>query len=147
MEITYNSFTEIPENEVVDSMIWLHMVVFGEPDDLKGRMQEKRGLRIDLALDGEKVVGYKIGYALNRDQFYSWLGGVDAEYRDRGIASELMTQQHLYAKDRGYSVVQTHTKNKWRNMLILNLKSGFDVIGTFTDREGEPKIIMERKLT
>ena len=31
-------------------------------------------------------------------------------------------------------------------MLILNLKHGFDIIGTYTDDFGEPKIILEKKL-
>lgn len=43
--------------------------------------------------------------------------------------------------------VQTKTKNKWRDMLILNIKNGFDIIGTYTDDSGEPKIILEKKLT
>jgi ribosomal protein S18 acetylase RimI-like enzyme len=109
-------------------------------------MKEKPKLRIDVAIDGKKVVGYKIGYALNREQFYSWLGGVDADYRNQGIASKLMEQQHLYITESGYKAVQTHTKNKWRSMLILNIKHGFDIIGTYTDNEGEPKIILEKKL-
>lgn len=110
-------------------------------------MKEKPDLQIDVAVDGEKMVGYKIGYALNREQFYSWLGGVDANYRNQGIASKLMEQQHLHAKESGYKAVQTKTKNKWRSMLILNIKAGFDIIGTYTDDEGEPKIILEKKLS
>jgi hypothetical protein len=31
-------------------------------------------------------------------------------------------------------------------MLILNIKHGFDVIGTYTDEKGEPKIILEKRL-
>ncbi len=132
--------------EVLDRIVKLHTSVFGNSDDLAGRMKEKPKLRIDVALDGRKVVGYKIGYALNREQFYSWLGGVDAGYRNRGIASTLMKQQYGYVKESEYKAVQTHTKNKWRQMLILNIKNGFDIIGTYTDNEGEPKIILEKKL-
>ncbi|MBO8157289.1 MAG: hypothetical protein H0Z32_12600 [Bacillaceae bacterium] len=35
---------------------------------------------------------------------------------------------------------------KWKGMLILNLKHGFDVIGTYTDEKGEPKIILRKNL-
>ena len=31
-------------------------------------------------------------------------------------------------------------------MLVLNIENGFDVIGTYTDDSGEPKIIFEKKL-
>ncbi|WP_369792731.1 hypothetical protein [Virgibacillus sp. SK37] len=57
-----------------------------------------------------------------------------------------MDQQHLYLIEKGYEIVQTKTKNKWRGMLLLNIKSGFDVIGTYTDKVGEPKIILEKRL-
>ena len=46
----------------------------------------------------------------------------------------------------GYEVIQTQTKNKWRNMLILNLRHGFDIVGTYTDSKGEPKIILKKRL-
>lgn len=146
MGIEYKSFTEMSHSSLVEKIVQLHTAVFGSANDLAGRMAEKPKLRIDLALDGEELAGYKIGYALNREQLYSWLGGVDAKYRNLGIASELMEKQHAYAKDQGYQTVQTHTKNKWRNMLLLNIKNGFDIIGTYTDGEGEPKIILEKKL-
>lgn len=134
------------ENELLDQVISLHKRVFGESDDLAGRMAEKLNLRIDLAMNSGKAVGYKIGYELNREQFYSWLGGVADDYRKHGIATGLMERQHRYAIEKGYSSVQTHTKNKWRNMLLLNIKNDFDIIGTYTDDTGEPKIILEKKL-
>lgn len=31
-------------------------------------------------------------------------------------------------------------------MLILNLRRGLDIIGTYTDERGEPKIILEKRL-
>ncbi|MCL4426117.1 MAG: hypothetical protein M1299_02105 [Firmicutes bacterium] len=31
-------------------------------------------------------------------------------------------------------------------MLILNLRHGFDIIGTYTDEKGEPKIILAKSL-
>jgi ribosomal protein S18 acetylase RimI-like enzyme len=146
MGVEYFHFKSIPDAAILEGIIQLHIAIFGVSDDLAGRMKEKPQLQIDVALDDKKVVGYKIGYALNREQFYSWLGGVDPEYRNLGIASNLMEQQHQHLIEIGYKAVQTKTKNKWRSMLILNIKSGFDIIGTYTDDEGEPKIILEKKL-
>lgn len=60
--------------------------------------------------------------------------------------SELMRRQHEWCRSHGYRVIRTHTKNKWRDMLILNIRHGFDVIGTYTDEKGEPKIILEKRL-
>ncbi len=36
--------------------------------------------------------------------------------------------------------------NKWRSMLVLNIKNGLDVIDTYIDEKGLYKIILERKL-
>ncbi|MBN6206585.1 GNAT family N-acetyltransferase [Ralstonia pickettii] len=146
MELEYVTFQGIPEGEKLTGMVKLHKSIFGESYDLIKRMQEKQALYVDLALEHQQVVGYKMGYALNREQFYSWLGGVDKGYRKRGIASTLMERQHRFLKEKGYATVRTHTKNKWRSMLILNIQSGFDIIGTYTDKEGEPKIILEKEL-
>lgn len=57
-----------------------------------------------------------------------------------------MEKQHQYLRDNGYNVVQTKTMNKWRNMLILNIKSGFDIIDTYTDEKGQFKIVLEKNL-
>jgi hypothetical protein len=57
-----------------------------------------------------------------------------------------MEQQHQYLKENGYHIVQTKTMNKWRSMLILNIKSGFDIIETYTNDKGVHKIILEKNL-
>lgn len=57
-----------------------------------------------------------------------------------------MEKQHQYLKETGYKVVQTKTMNRWRNMLILNIKNGFDVIDTYTDDKGLHKIRLEKRL-
>ncbi|MHB1682862.1 MAG: GNAT family N-acetyltransferase [Bacilli bacterium] len=109
-------------------------------------LQKKHHFLILLALHEKSVVGFKIGYEDRTGRFYSWLGGVDPDFRGRGIASELMGRQHAWCIDNNYRVIRTHTKNKWRNMLILNLRHGFDIVGTFTDERGETKIILDTRL-
>lgn len=78
--------------------------------------------------------------------FYSWLGGVHNQYRKHGIASTLMEKQHQFLKEKGFKLVQTKTMNRWRKMLILNIKHGFDVIETYTDEKGLHKIVLEKNL-
>lgn len=146
MNIKFMTYNGMPNVEVLHEILNLHTNVFGKSDDLIGRMKEKPKLHIDIAYTNEIIVGYKIGYALNREQFYSWLGGVTIEYRNHGIATTLMELQYQHVLDSGYKIIQTHTKNKWRSMLLLNIKNGFDIIGTYTDKEGEPKIILERTM-
>ena len=109
-------------------------------------MTSKPRLVVVTAMEGNQVIGYKIGYELDTHTFYSWLGGLGINYRKYGIASKLMEIQHQYVREQGYHVVQTKTMNKWRNMLILNIKSGFDVMSTYTDKNGQHKIVLEKKL-
>ncbi|MCL6444163.1 MAG: GNAT family N-acetyltransferase [Alicyclobacillus sp.] len=129
-------------------MCVLHESIFTtqSSDVIEEELSSRPKFLILVAMDDDRVVGYKIGYHDRKNRFYSWLGGVYPEYRNRGIASELMKIQHEWCKLQGYSVIRTQTKNKWRSMLMLNLRHGFDVIGTYTDETGEPKIIMEKRL-
>ena len=96
----------MPTNDVLKGMEELHKEIFGTPDDLINKMRSKTKLLVIVAMDGKRVIGYKIGYELDNRTFYSWLGGVDPNYRGQGIASMLMEKQHQYLKDEGYRVVQ-----------------------------------------
>lgn len=141
-----NIFYSMPGDDVLKGILQLHRNIFGDSEDLVSKMKSKPQLLVQAAMDGEKVIGYKMGYPLDKDTFYSWLGGVDPEYRGKGLASMLMEKQHEYLKEMGYKLVRTKTMNKWRGMLILNIKHGFDVIETYTDEKGLHKIVLEKRL-
>lgn len=147
--VKYCAFTRLDtESSWHKSMCVLHNEIFTNQDAnyMKEELPWRSRILILVAFYGERVIGYKIGYEDRKSRFYSWLGGVYPEYRGQGIASELMRKQHEWCKDTGYKVVRTQTKNKWRNMLILNLRHGFDIVGTYTDEKGETKIILEKRL-
>ena len=145
----YSAFTNLEtESPWYESMCSLHNSIFTtqNSDAIREELSSRQQFLILVTIHDDRVVGYKIGYQDRKSKFYSWLGGVYPEYRSQGIASELMLKQHEWCKEHGYSVVRTQTKNKWRSMLILNLRHGFDVVGTYIDEKGEPKIILEKRL-
>jgi len=144
--MNFSFYNHIPEKEVLDGILQIHEDIFQDSLDLVKKMENKLRLLIQVACKDAKVVGYKIGYELSNVKFYSWLGGVDPKYRNKGIAQKLMEKQHQYLKEQGYNIVQTKTKNKWRQMLILNLKNGFSIVDTYTDNNGEIKIVLEKNL-
>lgn len=146
MDFEYITFKSIPEGVILESLLLLHKSIFRESDTLIKDMESKSNILILTAINDRKVIGYKIGYELDNTKFYSWLGGVDDNFRKYGVGSKLMENQHQYLKDNGYKIVQTKTMNKWRNMLLLNIKKGFDVVGTELDKNGEIKIILEKEL-
>jgi ribosomal protein S18 acetylase RimI-like enzyme len=146
LSFKYCIFNCMPDGDILDGITEIHKAIFGTSDDLINKMKNKHQLLIITAMDGKKVIGYKMGYEIDNIKFYSWLGGVDPMYRNKGIASILMEKQHQYLKEKGFFVVQTKTMNKWRSMLVLNIKNGFDVIDTYTDEKGLHKIILEKNL-
>ncbi|MCA1037941.1 GNAT family N-acetyltransferase [Bacillus infantis] len=146
MDVVYHISDEMPKQEVLNKILTLHAAIFGETDQLEKKMADKPKRLVASAIYQDQVIGYKVGYEMEENKFYSWLGGVDAKYRGKGIASRLMEMQHEYIKGCGYRVIQTKTMNKWRHMLILNIKHGFDVLETYIDEKGRHKIILEKKL-
>lgn len=128
----------------------LHAQVFNEPaireEILQTRLLHRQDVRLELIWADTGPVAYKIGYQHKAGVYYSWIGGVHPDWRKRGLASRLMHSQHQWCQNRGYVSIRTETKNQWRDMLICNLRHGFDVIGCYTDELGEPKLILEKRL-
>ncbi len=144
--IEYSYFQGLPDPKTLKGVLALHKHVFDDSELLILKLEEKDQLIIFVATSNEEVVGFKIGYRYSEDTFYSWLGGVHTIYRGQGIAKELMLQQHELIKELGYKKVRTISRNVRREMLILNIKTGFDVIETFVSNKGKHKIVLEKVL-
>ncbi len=136
----------IPDKQTMDGIFTLHNHIFANADELVEKVSLRPNVLFVVAIEEDKIVGYKIGYSLSANRYYSWYGAVQEEYRGRGIASKLMELQHQLVKDAGYETIETKTRNKWRSMLILNIKHGFDITNTFTDDDGIHRIELEKKL-
>lgn len=130
-----------------ESFLNLHREIFGE-EYSGGELADKKTILIQLAYtDPDQVVGFKIGYEISPEEFYSWKGAVAVSARNYGIASSLLFAQHDWAKANGYKRISTKTRNEWRNMLILNIRNGFDVVGTEPDgKRGGVKILLSKTL-
>ena len=98
-----------------------------------------------VAQDEQGLAGFKLGYAERPGTFYSWLGAVAEAREGQGIGRRLMELQHQHLTENGYRLVRTGTSNQFRRMLLLNLLSGFDVVGVRI-KNGRPHIQLERRL-
>lgn len=124
----------------------LHAHVFDGAHLMLEKLEAKKDLLCIFAVENDEMVGFKLGYPHSDGVFYSWLGGVNETMRGRGIASQLMIQQHEKVQQLGYRKVRTYGRNERKAMLITNIKHGFDIISTFVDDKGRHKIVFEKLL-
>lgn len=124
--------------EEVEPLIPIFTEAFDQPpsDTFLERLNEKKDLSILLAMDGESIVGFKIGYTCFQGIFFSWLGAVAKSHQRQGIARALLQEQHKLCKVRGYQEIQSEAAGTNQGMLILNLQEGFVVYGVHMGHQG-----------
>jgi ribosomal protein S18 acetylase RimI-like enzyme len=145
-KLEFHHFQEIPHKKILEGIQEIHKHVFEGSELTVAELMDKKEMVIFVAIDNEQVVAFKIGYGVEDKTFYSWLGGVHSDYRKQGIASILMGMQHKLVKELGYTRIRTISRNLRREMLILNIKHGFDVIETVISKKGTHKIVLEKDL-
>ncbi len=94
----------------------------------------------DIELDGvlggfidQKCVGFWAGYFEPKPAFVSWLGAVQKEFRNLGIAHDLFMKilEQLYAK--GSQIVRVQVLNSSQDLLMFYLKNNFKIMGFESD--------------
>lgn len=132
-------------SDQIENLDRLSHQVFGNSkrDDLISRLQGRSAL-VQFAKVENQMVGFKAGYELIPKVFYSWLGGVLPEFRKLGIAQDLMAAQHEWCRKQGYELIQTKSQNQFPAMISLNLRNGFQIIGTEQGSSGL-KVLMEKR--
>ena len=138
-------------NELVEILLDLDAKVFPEPlekEKLERELKTKHNISIFVVYDDKTPIAFKLGFERSQRIYYSWIGGVVSEYRGKGIATCLMDRQHTYARNLGYKVVSTQTDNSFKPMVVLNLKTGFDIKGVLHGTgDDHLTIIMEKDLS
>lgn len=147
-EYSYTLITGKPDQHLLKALLNLYATIFEDAklDFFINRVETKEGLIIVLCYDEETLIGFKIGYRYNESTLYSWVGGVHASYRRQGVAQNLLDYQHIYAKANGYQKVRTKSMNRFKPMMILNLKNGFNIQNSYTNDTGQTKIVFEKLL-
>lgn len=127
----------------------IYQQAFGQPlneDILRSKIGAHSRTLLVMAFDSEKLVGFKLGYAQDQHQFYSWIGAVADDYRGLGLASEMMRVQHDWCAKHGFERIETRTRDSFSAMLSLNLKFGFRVVGLLHESPDSTKIILQKQL-
>ncbi|WP_420551936.1 GNAT family N-acetyltransferase [Tenacibaculum aiptasiae] len=138
----------IPDKKGLEELLTLYTSVFNDAitDFFLERIQTKEKVFSIIAYYNNNPVGFKIGYQYNSNTFYSWVGGVLPQYRKKGIASNLAKLQESWALQNDFKKLRTKSMNKFKPMLILNLKNGFDIIQVYTNEKGQTKIVFEKSI-
>jgi len=100
-----------------------------------------------MAYDGDELVGYKVGRSNDPRTFESWNGGVLPEARKRGVGAELARRQEAWCREQGFAFLSTDTAHNNRAMLILNLRRGFHIAGTYLNRGKNLKVVLQKALS
>ncbi|WP_345860983.1 GNAT family N-acetyltransferase [Shewanella algae] len=95
-----------------------------------------------LAFVEGELAGFKLGYALDEQCFYSWLGGVLPDYRSLGLARSMLEAQERWATQAGYKQIQVKTRNQFRSMLNMLISHQYQVV----DFRAEPGHIADNRL-
>jgi predicted GNAT superfamily acetyltransferase len=147
-KLTYQIIEGQPSKELLDKILEVYKLIFDDYklDFFKSRIHKKEDLLIILCYSTDKLIGFKIGYRYNETTFYSWVGGVLPSFRQKGIAKHLAKLQEGNVIEKGYQKLRTKSMNKFKPMMILNLKNGFDIVQVYTNDVGQTKIVFEKKL-
>lgn len=91
-------------------------------------------------------VGCKLGYRLTDKTFYSWIGGVLPEYRNRGIAQKLLDYQEKWVRRRGYTVIRVKSMNRYPDMLRFLIRNKYQITGLEGNEPEHLKVVFEKFL-
>mgnify|MGYP006288121221 CR=1 FL=1 len=113
--------------EQIETIRALNVAIFEEERIIN--TFDRDGVLIFLAVVDEEPAGFKLGYELSADKFYSAKGGVLPEYRRQGIARALLHEMLTAVRDRGYTRFLYDTfPNKHPGMTVMGLEEGFEVV-------------------
>lgn len=145
---TFKIVEGAPSKDLLDNILVVYKSIFDDYklDFFKNRIHQKEDLLTILCYLQNQIVGFKIGYRYNNTTFYSWVGGVLPKQRNKGIAKHLAQLQEQKVKDKGYEKIRTKSMNRFKPMMILNLKNGFDIKTMYTNDVGQTKIVFEKEL-
>ena len=151
-DFEYKTFTSCDDG-LIDTLYQLNCEIFSEflqpfsREKMANTLTKVGGFHCVITYENDQPVGFKAGYRHSGVRFYSWLGGVLTSHRGLGLAKKMMTIQHQWAKENHFTIVETRTKNRFKGMLLTNIKEGFQIVGTMCGpNDNETVIILEKPL-
>ncbi len=98
---------------------------YGE-DEYRQRLTGTRHLIQIAEVEGEPA-GFKVGYQLAPDVFYSWMGGILPDFRALGLARQMLQAQEAWAAEQGYHSLKVKSRNRYATMVAMLLRHGYQI--------------------
>ena len=139
-------FIESVDSSALEVIKPLNKKLFGEERIINDF--NRKDLILLVAYAGNITVGFKIGYGLTRNVYYSAKSGTLTGFRRKGIATKLLNRMMLDTKKMGYKKLIYDTfPNKFPGMMSLGLKEGFRPVSIkWNETYGDYLVRMEREL-
>ena len=146
--ITYRLVLGIPEKKLGTKLKTCYSAIFEDANIafFENRFKEKHDFISVLAFKDQTLVGFKIGYRYDDITFYSWIGGVLERYRKQGIGQQLFSRLEQELKLHNYSKLRTKSMNRFKAMIVLNIKNNLDIKQVYVNSKRQEKIIFEKYL-
>ena len=102
---------------------------FAQKESVASLLQRLSGKKSLILVAEEKgvLLGFKIGYELESNTFYSWFGGVSPLARNKGVAQAQLDVQEQRVKQQGYQQLKVKSRNQFPAMLRLLLRNGYQI--------------------
>lgn len=98
-----------------------------------------------LASLDNRPIGFCIGFELKPLVFYTWLIGVHADFRRKGIGRQLLESQNEWAKNHNYEFCRFEALNRHRAMVQMAIGFAYDIVGTRWDSSHSDLLIQFEK--
>lgn len=94
-------------------------------------------------------IGFKVGYGIDSQRFYSAKGGVLKKFRRKGVASQLLLKMEVLASSLHYELFEYDTyPEKDLGMYLLGKKNGFvEIEKDWNQKMKAIRVRLQKKLT
>lgn len=138
-----------PSHDVLESAFELGLKIFADENtsntvnrsELKTKWFEKAKSQKNLCVLTAKIkgsgniVGFKVGFQIEDNEFYTWLGAVERQYRNLSIAKEMQLFFEKSLAASGFKSLKTKSNPQWTEQMCANLKNGFRIISVNDQQE------------
>jgi len=142
----YNFHSKKPELELINK---LEKMIFGQARVTVTRLEDikHKAALLLVAYFEDQPVGFKLGYLIpEKRKFFSWLGGVHPDHRNKGLAQELLDLQEQYVNSLGINIVYFTTFDRFPAMKQFGKKNGYLLVRSAREND-EMKYWYEKDLT